>query len=142
MQVANKPILILDFDAVILNSVEPLSDPRGISGTIVPGALDALKDYSDHFEIHMLSHRLSAGTAGKVSILSWMSVNFISELVKRGMDHGSASVAVAGILASIKFTVGSKPKCHAEISAKAYHFTGMFPTPKEILARKDWNEKE
>jgi hypothetical protein len=104
-----KPVMCLDFDGVL----------KMPDGSPVPGAVEAVTRYLDHFDVLVYSAR-SARPGGIQEMKWWLR------------DNGFP-------VDRLGFPPGKVP-LHVLIDDQAVRFEGSWPEPGELLAGKSWVE--
>lgn len=143
MKLPRKPILVLDFDGVIhgyqsgWKGVEVVPDPP------VPGAIEALLGYLEHFTVCIVSSRFNywkdsaeiPNVGPHSAVTRW--------LIKHGVPMGQVNpMADLGELDPGRINLcAAKPAALLTIDDRAWTFAGRFPTAEEIRAFRPWKGK-
>ena len=115
--------LLIDFDGVVHEYSSPWTGPGEISDGPVPGALEALKEYTRHFKVCIFSSR-SSTFAGREAMKAWL------------MKH----TGDLELIKVLEFPV-SKPAGFLTIDDRCMCFEGEFPSVAWINAFRPWNKK-
>ncbi len=119
----HKPTICIDFDGVIHHYLKPWTGETDINDPPTPGAMEFLRDMTEHFRVCILSTRSRNPLAVK-AIQDWM------------IDHWGRSAW----LDKIEFPT-EKPPALIYIDDRAMLFTGVWPTAEQIKAFVPWNKK-
>lgn len=121
-----KPILCLDFDGVIHSYTSGWKGIDKIPDKIVPGALEFMKEASEHFHIYIYSSR-SSEPLGICAMQAWLSI----ELYNAGMADEDWTK-------EIQFP-DKKPPAKVSIDDRAITFDGSWPSIELLRRFKPWN---
>jgi hypothetical protein len=143
----NKRTVCLDFDGVIHSYNSAWKGPCIISDDPVPGAIDALMEYTKTFTVCIHSSRFNIGNNSLFGIQDSQSMEAVKDwLISHGVP-ASKIIADADLLAQneppdgIILLVATKPPAWITIDDRAVTFTGAFPDAETILAFRPWNKK-
>lgn len=132
MQIANKPLVCLDFDGVIHN-YQLWGKIWEIPEAPVPGAMRFIWDASQHFTLAIYSAR-SRNVLGRIAMKRWLGRNF--------RNYWAADRTQADdILAEIKWP-WFKPPAKFTIDDRAMMFEGTWPDLEIIRNFKPWNKRD
>lgn len=120
-----KPILCLDFDGVIHSYKSGWKGAQVIPDPPVKGALEFLKEASEHFHIYIHSSR-SHQPGGICAMQLWLSV----KLEEAGLMGDWAKAIIFPT---------EKPPAKVTIDDRALTFTGVWPTINDLKDFKPWN---
>lgn len=122
-----KKTICVDFDGVIHSYTSGWCGADVIPDLPVPGAIDWLREATQHFTVAIFSSR-SHQPGGKDAMK-----NFISYWAKRSTNGDAPWVG--------RLTFPSeKPAALVSIDDRAICFTGTFPTIEDIQRFKPWNK--
>jgi len=113
-----KPTLALDFDGVLHWYRNGWKGALVIDDEPVPGAVESVKEYLEHFAITIFSGRCHY-PGGIAAMKDWMR------------RHGFP-------VDEISFST-TKPCALVTLDDRVARFDGVFPTPEELLNMKPWN---
>lgn len=128
------PILVLDFDGVIHSYTSGWKGADKIPDPPVDGALPALLNLMNHFEVHILSSR-SRQKGGIAAMRYWLMMALCDEChFSQEEAHQTAN--------RIQWST-EKPAAFLTIDDRAICFDGNWSamTPETLLAFKPWNKK-
>jgi hypothetical protein len=125
-----KPILSLDFDGVLHRYSSGWQGHAIISDRPTDGAMEFLKEVTEHFDVHICSVR-SNYEDGRAAMRRWLTVCLINTF---GED-----IAI-DILSHVEFPSG-KPSASVIIDDRAIQFQGTWPTVGELKAFTPWTKK-
>ena len=130
----DKPLLCVDWDGVIHSYSSGWQGADVVSDPPTPGALDWLREATDHFEVCIYSSRSSQ--PGGIAAMKEALIGWIDEAA--AFDSYSAPPAWYGKLQ----WPTSKPAAFLTIDDRALRFTGDWARfdPKTLLAFKPWNK--
>jgi acyl-CoA-binding protein len=131
MSAPAKPILVLDFDGVIHSYASPWRGAAVIPDPPVPGALEALELYAEHFQVAIFSSRTHQ-PGGRQAMQQWL----YEALIEAGRTKDQAAQLVYHAIV----WPTEKPPALVTIDDRAVTFTGSFPAPAQLLAFKPWNK--
>lgn len=113
-----KPTLALDFDGVLHWYRHGWKGPTVIDDEPVPGAVEAVKEYLEHFEVVVFGGRAHY-PGGIEAMKDWMK------------EHGFP-------VDEIRFS-STKPLALIIMDDRAVRFEGVFLKSGELLGMKPWN---
>ncbi len=127
------PILVLDFDGVIHSYTSGWKGAEEIPDPPVDGALVAIANLMEHFDVHILSSRSRQGN-GIGAMRRWLQMAFCDEL------HFSREDAMS-MVDRIKWPT-EKPAAFLTIDDRAICFNGNWAalTPDSLRKFKPWNK--
>lgn len=130
----NKPILCLDFDGVIHSYTSGWKGADVISDPPVPGAIDFLREASQHFRVCVYSSR-SHQPHGVRAMTRWLRDWVIA-------DTGTTMLTVADAEWFYKLEwPQEKPPAHVAIDDRALTFIGEWPTISSLKQFEPWNKR-
>lgn len=121
-----KPTIIIDFDGVIHSYTSGWTRPDEIRDGAVPGAMDWLREATEHFKIAILSSR-SHEPNGINAMMIWLE---------------NEAAKVHDYYSWIHRIEWPEHKIPAilQIDDRAFLFKGTFPSIEEIKSFKPWNK--
>lgn len=147
--VPGKPVLCLDFDGVLHSYGSGWKGPCEIPDLPVPGAMEALLEYTEAFTVCIYSSR-SKEPGGIDAMKAWIWFYMEWLLVPDTVDDDADEMEGEGLatrkrvqaaFASIHFPL-AKPAAFFTIDDRALCFAGEFPPAAELKAFKPWNRKD
>lgn len=134
-----KPIVVLDFDGVIHSYKSGWKGADVIPDEPVDGAMAAVVQYADNFDLHIYSAR-SGQTGGIDAMKGWLADNLIKHF-SSFTPEGLADEFTQEVIEKITWPT-EKPPALVTIDDRAIQFTGEWPTVQTIANFKPWNAKE
>lgn len=125
----SKPTLSVDFDGVLHSYSSGWKGADVIPDPPVPGALQFLKDASEHFAVAIFSSRTHQ-TGGLAAMKKWLMKAVLD------WDQGDGEPWFANIQ-----WPETKPAAFLAIDDRAICFDGVWPDPKALLGFKPWNKR-
>lgn len=125
-----KPILCLDFDGVIHSYTTPWKGEDIIPDPPVKGAISALVDYSDFFELHIFSSR-SKTKEGREAMYNWLYIQIQLWLNDKLGKLRNEQAVISWMTDNIKWPT-EKPPAFLTIDDRGWTFEGVFPSVEEI----------
>lgn len=122
----SQPILCLDFDGVLHSYASGWKGGAVIPDPPFPGAIEALRDYTNHFRVEIFSSR-SSMEGGVAAMLAWI------EKWAR-LTYGDNDIAW---LSRIGYPT-IKPPAKVSLDDRAITFNGKWPTPRELKDFQPW----
>lgn len=117
----SQPILCLDFDGVLHSYASGWKGAAIIPDPPMPGAIEALREYTKHFRVAVFSSR-SSMEGGVPAMLSWI------ERWAR-ITYGEHDIAWVSL---IDYPV-VKPPARVSLDDRALTFTGVWPSVRELM---------
>lgn len=145
-----KPIICLDFDGVIHSYTSGWLGAREIPDPPVPGAINAIINYTDDFRVHIYSSR-SNHFGGRRAMKKWLKKHLLRyfynvqeiELSDRFYEDHLSFIdedQTRQIMRKIKWPL-RKPAAMLTLDDRAIQFEGAWPSAKTILTFKPWYKK-
>ena len=125
-----KPILSVDFDGVIHSYVSGWQGPGRVSDPPVEGALIALVNYSQHFQVAVFSSRSSV-PEGLTAMQEWLAKWYMDDL------EMSRDEAVRFVIHTLLWPTSKLPAM-LTIDDRAITFAGVWPDAAQLLAFRPW----
>lgn len=129
MSTSRKPLLCLDFDGVLHSYTSGWQGADVVSDPPVPGAMEALADYTERFRVAIHSSR-SGQPGGIEAMRNWLY---------RHLMEWDAHLMQA-VMGRIEWPT-SKPATFVTIDDRALTFTGTWPEPQDLAAFQPWNKR-
>lgn len=129
MSTSHKPLLCLDFDGVLHSYTSGWQGAEVVSDPPVPGAMEALADYTERFRVAIHSSR-SGQPGGIEAMQKWLYRHLVE------WDAG----LMQAVMGRVEWPT-SKPPAFVTIDDRALTFTGTWPTPDEVAAFQPWNKR-
>ena len=123
----SRPTLVLDFDGVLHSYTSGWQGAEVVGDPPVPGAIEFLRDASEHFTIAIYSSRRHQA-GGRLAMKEWLSRHTFARF---GTD--------APWFSQIEWP-DHKPSAMVTIDDRALTFTGEWPAIETLLAFKPWNK--
>lgn len=134
-----KPIVVLDFDGVIHSYKSGWKGAEVIPDEPVDGAMAAVVQYADNFNLHIYSAR--SGQAGGIRAMKgWLADNLIKHFLSF-VQEGLADEFAQEVIEKITWPT-EKPPALVTIDDRAIQFTGEWPAVETIANFKPWNCKD
>ncbi|HLJ25350.1 MAG TPA: hypothetical protein VKY85_01425 [Candidatus Angelobacter sp.] len=133
------PIICLDFDGVCHSYTSGWKGARVIPDPPVPGMLEAIYQYSQHFEVNIFSSR-SNQDGGIDAMRQWI----IEELIVFSpwwTGLMPKHKAVEWVDENIKFPK-EKPPAFVGIDDRVITFSGRWPTVEELKGFQPWHKRD
>lgn len=157
----DKPILCLDFDGVLHSYSSGWKGAGVIPDQPVRGALWALLEYMEHFEVHIHSSR-SHQWGGRRAMKHWLrlgvhaylyagslpeSPEWLVSLIDDEWPDRMEPFAGAAMRVSVQAVrrihfPRHKPPALVTLDDRGITFTGEWPTPEALLKFRPWNKRE
>jgi len=129
----SRKILCLDFDGVIHRYTTPWSGATIIADPPTEGALVALLNYADHFEVHVYSSR-SNSPGGREAMQSWLERWMMDDMQ---FSRGEAE----GFVRNTLKWPSEKPPAFLTIDDRCVCFDGTWPGADELREFRPWNRR-
>ncbi len=130
-----KPILCVDFDGVLHSYASGWQGPEVVGDPPVPGALQFLREATEHFLVAIYSSR-TRYPGGIEAMSRWLIVRDRIEPDPEGSPDMEALIKDE----LITFP-RDKPAAFLTIDDRAFLFEGTFPDPASLLSFKPWNKR-
>jgi len=125
--------LSLDFDGVLHLYSSGWKGADVIPDPPVPGAIQALLGYMEHFQVAIFSSR-SGQEGGLGAMRAWLVDHLTLEVEGLSVDDAKS------IVADIQWPT-EKPPAHVTIDDRAFQFEGVWPSVELIAEFKPWNKR-
>jgi hypothetical protein len=141
MELPRKPILCIDFDGVIHGYQSGWKGADVIPDPPVPGAIEALLGYLEHFTVCIHSSRFNLFQDGRphdrmIVMADWLRKHGFPKDIPVYGDEGNEPLHEDGIN-----LCSTKPSALLTIDDRGWTFDGTFPTVEQIRAFRPWNKR-
>lgn len=140
MDLPKNPILCIDFDGVINSYTSGWKGTDVIPDPPVPGAIEALLGYMDHFTVCLVTSRFNAWQEDpqtpQYAVTAWLRDNGVPvDKINRFADTGPLQEG------KINFCT-SRPAAVLTIDDRGWTFDGTFPSVEQIKAFRTWQKRD
>lgn len=134
-----KPIVVLDFDGVIHSYKSGWKGADTIPDEPVDGAMAAVVQYADNFDLHIYSAR-SGQNGGIDAMKEWLYKNLQVYFDNNYRSRTEIDALAESTMSLITWPT-EKPPALVTIDDRAIQFTGIWPKVSELANFKPWNAK-
>lgn len=130
MNPARMPLLAIDFDGVLHGYQSGWQGADQCPDQPVPGAMQAIRSYSERFRIAVHSSR-SSQVGGIAAMQAWLRVHLAEEIGASEAERVFAMVEWPMV----------KPPAMVTIDDRAVQFTGEWPSVGSLANFQPWNKR-